>query len=390
LSEWIEIGSQQIGYTFFSAYTVRAGQLEMSAELSQLDQLDGQAANDLTDVQINSAPASARISLRQSTLGPTADAGHIVPFVTEIRNEGPDRVTGLTLVETVSPNLELSYSSAVTGVSGNVSTSFLDKLVRLPALEPGQNFVWQRTFSARSAGNAWRRVQVAGFDQTALAPTPESEAAVTVQPVQADLKLQFLDAPTIAQVGIPTLVGVRVRNLGPAIATRVKGVVTADGLTVSGLGYGPRAYIDILTVNGFQTQLFPGESATIGFWVTPLREGPVTAFVQVYQSDQADPTPADNTVSLTLNAGPEPPIPPVLRLRKVRTDFFDRTPIAEIEIDQALLNRVAPWTTFSLEASSNLHDWEVLEHVGMFPLAPVTFTDHAPPGGARAYRLRRF
>ena len=52
------------------------------------------------------------------------------------------------------------------------------------------------------------------FDQTAVAPLPESNAA-TVQPAQADLELQFLEAPTVAQESIPTLVGVRVRNLGP-------------------------------------------------------------------------------------------------------------------------------------------------------------------------------
>ena len=51
----------------------------MSAQLSELDQLDGQAANDLTQVQINSAPASARISLRQSTLGPNASVGEFRP-----------------------------------------------------------------------------------------------------------------------------------------------------------------------------------------------------------------------------------------------------------------------------------------------------------------------
>ena len=94
--------------------------------------------------------------------------------------------------------------------------------------------------------------------------------------------------------------------------------------------------------------------------------------------------------SSTFNVGPAPPIPPILRLRKVRTDFFDRTPIAEVEVDQLLLNRMAPLTVFSLEASSNLRDWEFLKYVGLLPLAPVTFTDHvAPAVTARAYRLRR-
>ena len=71
----------------------------------------------------------------------------------------------------------------------------------------------------------------------------------------------------------------------------------------------------------------------------------------------ADPNPANDTLSLALDVALAPLLPPVLRVRKVRTDFFDRTPIAEVEIDQALLNRLAPFMTFRLEASSNLQDW---------------------------------
>jgi len=55
------------------------------------------------------------------------------------------------------------------------------------------------------------------------------------------------------------------------------------------------------------------------------------------------------------------------------------------------LNRLSPFSTFYLERSSNLRDWEYLRLVGFVPLAPVTFTDHADPGVTmRAYRLRRF
>jgi hypothetical protein len=76
-------------------------------------------------------------------------------------------------------------------------------------------------------------------------------------------------------------------------------------------------------------------------------------------------------------------------MRKVRTDFFDHTVISEVEIDQAALNRLAPYTLFKLEGSSNLRDWEFLTYTGFIPLAPVTFTDHAERGAAmRAFRLR--
>ena len=91
-----------------------------------------------------------------------------------------------------------------------------------------------------------------------------------------------------------------------------------------------------------------------------------------------------------MNSGAAPPIPPILRVRKVRKDFFDQTTIAEVEIDQAALNRLAPLSTFYLDRSSNLRDWEYLRLVGFVPLAPVTFTDHAEPGVTmQAYRLRR-
>jgi hypothetical protein len=390
-SEWREIGSQEAIFSWLSTYTVGAGQLTAGARAAYLDQLDAQAANDLTLVQINSMAASASVSVRQSLFPPNASVGDFVVFLTEIRNDGPDRVTGLCLVETSSTNLELNISAAVNGISGDFVTSFLDSLLRLPPLEPGQNFIWQRTYQAHAAGNAWRRVRVARFDQTAIAPFPENEAALTVQPAQADLELQLLGAPTVGQESIPTLVVARVRNLGPGVATGVKVYVNvpADALTLGSFQFGPRAGYDWLTQNTFQTALRAGESATAGFYVTPTRVGTVTGFVNVYQSDQIDPNPANHATSFTLNVGPAPSIPAILRLLKVRTDFFDKTPIAEVEIDQDALNRLAPYTLFHFEGSSNLRDWEFLTYAGgILSHGPITFTDHVNPGvTTRVFRL---
>ncbi|HAB16629.1 MAG TPA: hypothetical protein DCE44_09280, partial [Verrucomicrobiales bacterium] len=164
LTEWFVIGPGLRGFSFLSAYAVGAGRFNVGAQLSQLDQPDTQAANNLAQVEINSAPASARVTLRQSIFPQHVVVGNFVLFVTEVRNEGPDRVTGLSLLEGASANLELNYNAGWNGLSGDVATSFLDSLVRLPALEPGQNFVWQRTYIARAAGNAWQRVQVARVD----------------------------------------------------------------------------------------------------------------------------------------------------------------------------------------------------------------------------------
>jgi hypothetical protein len=329
--------------------------------------------------------------VQQSIRPQNARAGDLVMFTTEIRNEGPDRVTGLSLVASSSTNLELNVSPEVNGISGDLATSIWDELVRLPALEPGQNFVWQRTYVARSAGSAWRRVRVERFDQTALAPLPESIAEISVQPAQADLQLQFLDSPTTAREGIPTLVGVRIRNLGPGVATGVKVAINVpwDALYLGSFVYGPRAAYVFFEPNVFQTALLPGESASVWFYVTPTRTGAATGWVQVKQLNQVDPNPANDALSWILNIGPAPPIPTIMRVRNVRTDFFDQTPIAEVEIDQAALNRLAPLSTFYLERSSNLRDWEYLRLVGFAPLAPVTFTDHANPGVTmRTYRLR--
>ncbi|HTD88242.1 MAG TPA: hypothetical protein VK850_16830, partial [Candidatus Binatia bacterium] len=392
LWEWYEIRPQEEAVSWICTYAVGAGQFSASAQLSWLDQLDGQAANNVALGTITSAAASANVTVRQSILPQNARVGDLVRFTTEIRNEGPDRVTGLCLTES-SSNLELNTSPLVTGDSGNLQTSIWDSLVRLPALKPGQNFVWQRTYVARSAGNASRRVRVERFDQTAVGPLPDNTAQLTVQPAQADLEVQLLQAPPVAQNGIPTVVGVRVRNLGPAIATGVRVAVNvpSEALYLGNFGFGPRASYVFFEANAFQTALMPGESATIGFYVTPRRTGTATSFVQVEHSDQIDPNPANNTLPWTVDIGAAPPIPPILRVRKVRTDFFDQTPIAELEIDQAALNRLAPYTTFYLDRSSNLRDWEYLRLVGFAPLAPVTYTDHANPGVTmRAYRLRTF
>jgi hypothetical protein len=390
--EWPEIRPRQEFVTWISTYTVGAGQFTVRAQRTGLDQLDAQANNDVALATINSAPASTSVLVQQSIRPQNARAGDLVMFTTEIRNQGPDRVTGLSLVESSSPNLELNVSPAVNGISGDLATSIWDPLVRLPALEPGQNFVWQRTYVARAAGNAWRRVAVERFDQTALAPLPENDAELVVQPTQADLELQFLEAPpTVAQKDIPTLVGVRVRNLGPGVATGVRVAVNVpwDALYLGTFVYGPRATYVFFEWNVFQTALLPGESASVWFYVTPTRTGAATGWVQVQRLDQIDPNPANDALSWTLNIDPAPPIPTILRMRKVRTDFFDQTPIAEVEIDQAALHRAAPLSTFYLQRSSNLQDWEYLRLVGFTPLAPVTFTDHAPPGAKmQTYRLR--
>src|SRR5262249_35911365 len=118
-SEWLEIGSQEAIFSWVSTYTVGSGQLTVGAQLAYLDQLDAQSTNDLALVQINSAPASANVSLRQTTFPTKPSVGDIVLFLTEIRNEGPARVTGLSLLESSSTNLELNLSAAVNGVSGN-------------------------------------------------------------------------------------------------------------------------------------------------------------------------------------------------------------------------------------------------------------------------------
>jgi hypothetical protein len=146
---------------------------------------------------------------------------------------------------------------------------------------------------------------------------------------------------------------VRVRNLGPAVATGVRVAVNVpqDALSLGGWGYGPRATYAFFEPNVFQTGLLPGESATVGFYVTPKLEGTATATVQVQRLDQVDPNPANDTLSWTMNSGAAPPIPPILRVRKVRKDFFDQTTIAEVEIDQAALNRLAPLSTFYLDRS---------------------------------------
>lgn len=390
-TDWTEIRPGEGVIAYLSAYAVSAGPLSAAVRLSQLDQIDALPANNLATAQLTASPASTRVTLRQTLRGDTAHVGDNIVFVTEIRNEGPDRVTGLRIEETVSSELELNTTPAVNGLSGPFVVWPFDSVLRLPALDPGQTFILQRTYFVRSTGNGFHRVRVVGFDQTSLAPLADDQAAVALLPAQADVRLEFIDRPAVAQADIPTLVSVRVRNHGPSVATsiRVGFTLPADRLRLGVFGLGPRASHDFLAPNAFHANLLPGESATASVYLTPLQAGPATAVIQVQRLDQVDPELANNILSLSIDVGPAPPLRPILRVRRVRTDFFDRRFIAEVEIDQAELGRMAPGSLFRLEGSSNLRDWEDLGLVGLFPLAPVTFTDHARPGdAARVFRLR--
>jgi hypothetical protein len=254
----------------------------------------------------------------------------------------------------------------------------------------------------------------------------------TAFPMATDLALSAVSDDPTPRVGGPVHGVITLRNLGNQAATDVTvgygslpglalehGQATEGALETRGVGmvwklpqldpsafaelhvhsratlpdaseFGPRAGYDWLAPNVFLTQLRPGESATASFYVTPTRVGTVTGFVNVQQSDQTDPHPENGASSFRFEVGPAPPIPQIMRLRKVRTDFFDQTPIAEVEIDQAALNRLAPFSLFQLEGSSDLKSWEFLTYAGFLPLVPITFTDRAGPGDAlRAFRLRQ-
>src|SRR6185503_1694944 len=66
LWEWYEVRPQEELLSWLSAYVVNAGQFTANAQLSWLDQLDGQANNDLGVATITSASASASVSVQQS------------------------------------------------------------------------------------------------------------------------------------------------------------------------------------------------------------------------------------------------------------------------------------------------------------------------------------
>src|SRR5262249_38760091 len=83
---WYEIRPQEDQVSWLSAYTVGAGQFPAPAQLDWLDQLDGQPANNLATVNINSAPASGGVSVAQTILPQNVHAGDVVRITTEIRN----------------------------------------------------------------------------------------------------------------------------------------------------------------------------------------------------------------------------------------------------------------------------------------------------------------
>ena len=278
-----------------------------TAEIDASDQFDPDstpgngAAGEDDQASVQFSPASADLSLTKTVDQSIVNVGDQFTFEVVVTNAGPDAATGLTVLDSMPPGLELLSANAVKGafdattgiwsigdLAVNASTSLS---IVAKAIDPGLST------------NLAQIQSVDQLDPDSLpgnhAASEDDQASVSINASLIDLQLsQSVDQPG-PNVGDQVRISLRVDNFGPSDAT---GVVVRNSLP-SGLTYlesnaAQGSYnsasglwnIGSISNNGFATL----EIVAIASEILAVEN--VAAVVSANQPD-ADSTPDNNLAS---------------------------------------------------------------------------------------------
>ena len=219
-------------------------------------------------------------------------AGSPLTYALTVTNDGTGLATGVNLTDTLpSGVMFFSATDGVRPVSGVLTFSIGD-------LDAGASASFTIVVAASAAGTL---VDSAGVSMDQVDPTPVDNSASVQTTVAdaadtADLALSG-SAPRNVALGNDVNYTLTVTNGGPASAT---GVVLIDtlpaGVTFRSATGGARPVNGVLTFTVGNLAVDASKSFTIV--VTPLAEGRLSNRVTV-SMDQTDPTPDDNSLTLT-------------------------------------------------------------------------------------------
>ena len=181
------------------------------------------------------SPASADLSLVKTVDQTDVNVRDQVTFEIVVTNAGPDRATGLSVLDSMSPGLELISANPLTGTFD--ATSGLWSIGELAV-----NASTRLSIVARAVdpGVSVNQAQVQGVDQVDPDSLPgnnveseDDQSSATVTAAQIDLDLSLSVDNPAPNVGDQVRFTIRVDNFGPSNAT---GVQVRD-LLPSGLTY---------------------------------------------------------------------------------------------------------------------------------------------------------
>jgi uncharacterized repeat protein (TIGR01451 family) len=271
----------------------QTGPLVNQAVRSSGDQADPDPTNDVATARI--AAQAADVSVVMVADQPTPAVGAAVRLTVTATNHGPGAATGVRLAGRLPGGLTL--------VSGTPSSGVFDHnqaVWSIGALPAGTSATLALTARVIRAGKIEVTFSKSAQDQ----PDPTSlddTALVVVNGQQADVALnETVDDPR-PSVGRNAILTVTAANLGPDEATGV--VVTPSlpaGLELVSTTASSGSY-DRAAGEWRLDALAPGSRATLALTVTVTRPGPLAASAVVRAEDQTDPTPSDDSATVSLS-----------------------------------------------------------------------------------------
>ncbi len=287
--------------TATATLTVRAtvlatGSYTNTATVTDSDQFDGDNTDDTASAAV--VLQSSDINLVKIVDNPSANVGENVTFTVTATNSGPDRATGISILDQLPSGY--TFVSASPSQGTYVSQT---GIWTVGQLNNAASATLSVIATVLSTGDYDNTATVSTLDQQDPDNTDDSSTASVVPP-RADLSLAKTVSASSPNVGDVVTFTVTLTNNGPdaAAATgievtdRLPSGYTAGTITPSVGTYNTTSGIWAVS------SLANGASATLTMNATVLAAGDFTNTAQITASDIFDPNTGDNTASASIVA----------------------------------------------------------------------------------------
>ncbi len=256
------------------------GQVINTATITDVDQTDGNTANNQATVMLT--PESIDIGISKQVSNSSPDIGDNVTFTISAFNAGPSTATGVLIRDILPTGLTFSSASASQGSYSNATGTWT-----VGTLGNGATASLSIVATVNANGSLTNTASLSGADQTDINGSND-EASVTLSAAVADLSLNKSVDVSAPNVGDNVIFTIAVSNAGPNPAT---GVTVTDPIPTG---------MSFISQAPSQGSYDPGSgvwtigdiavSATPSLNITARVDtiGPKTNTAQVSGSDQSD------------------------------------------------------------------------------------------------------